>query len=103
MSAEPLILRGQIVRLANRGVFKIGVVIGPSRTPGKVRVCPWQNASRSWSQPQAEDVAHLERLIFSSTRTPRELAVIRRAQKAVAERGEIAWSGGTLAVRKIEP
>lgn len=101
MSA-PLILRGQLVRLANRGVFKLGVVLGPSKVPGKARICVWQNVSRSWSQPQAEDATWLDR-IFPEMRTARERAVIRRAQKSVAERGEVAWSGGAQSFRKVEP
>lgn len=93
---------GQLVRLADRRVFKLGVVVGPSKTPGKIRMCPWQNASRSWSKPQAEDAAHLEKIYLSAI-SPRERAVVRRAQKAVATRGEVAWQGGALATRKVEP
>jgi hypothetical protein len=101
MSAQ-LILRGQLVRLANRSMFKLGVVIGPSKAPGKVHICVWQNASRAWSQPQAEDAKWLDRL-FPGMRTAREREVIRRAQKSVADRGEVAWSGGAQALRKVEP
>lgn len=93
---------GQIVRLTNRSVFKIGLVIGPSKVPGKIRVCPWQNASRSWSEPQAESTAHVERITVP---TPREYTVVRRAAKQAAkqveERGEVAWSGGAIALKKV--
>ena len=99
MNNLDLILKGQLVRLTNRSVFKIGVVIGPSKVPGKIRVCPWQNASRSWSQPQAEDLANVHKIAVDHT--PRELGVVRRAQKTVADRGEVAWSGGAHALKKV--
>jgi hypothetical protein len=94
------ILKGQLVRLSNRGVFKIGLVIGPSKAPGKIRVCPWQNASRSWSQPQAEHTTSIHTM-HEVDLSPREMGVVRRAQKAVADRGEVTWSGGALALRKV--
>ncbi len=93
---------GQIVRLTDRVVFKIGVVVGPSQTGGKLRVSPWQNGSRSWSQPQAIDAKWVER-IFPDALSARERAVIRRAQKTVATHGEVAWSGGALAMGKVAP
>lgn len=46
--------RGTIVSLGNRSVFKLGVVLGPSRKPGKVRVRVWSYSSKSWSNPKAE-------------------------------------------------
>lgn len=98
MNVLDQIPKGMLVRLANRSVFKIGVVIGPSRATGKIRVCPWQNASRSWSEPQAERTANVARIEVS---TPREYAVVRHAAKNVEERGEVTWSGGAIALRKV--
>lgn len=92
---------GQIVRLSDRTVFKIGVVVGPSTTNGKFRVAPWQNSSRTWSRPQAIDAKWIER-IFASALSARERAVVKRAQKVVAQRCEVAWSGGALAMSKVD-
>ena len=102
MNANDLVLKGQIVRLAGRTVFKIGVVIGPSKAPGKARVVAWQNASRSWSRPSAEAVKSLDR-IFLSTLSDRERVVVSRAQKAVRDVGGISHSGGAEAIRRIVP
>lgn len=98
MNNLDLILKGQLVRLTNRNVFKIGLVIGPSKVPDKIRVCPWQNASRSWSEPQAESMDHVARIQVPTTR---EYTVVHRAAKNVEERGEVTWSGGALALRKV--
>ena len=92
---------GQLVRLVSRDVFKLGVVLGVVQ-PGKVRVCPWQNSSRTWSSPKEEDVRLLVR-VFPSALSARECGIVRRAQREVAARGEVSWNGGTLAVRKVEP
>jgi len=103
LSKERFGLRpGQLIRLADRRVFKLGVVVGPSLVPGKIRVSPWQNASRSWSQPQAEDAAHLEAIHLSAI-SPRERGVVRRAQREVARHGKVAWSGGALTVSRVAP
>jgi hypothetical protein len=42
---------GRIVVLGDRNVFKLGIILGPSRVDGKARVCSWSNAARSWSNP----------------------------------------------------
>jgi hypothetical protein len=93
---------GQIVRLTDRSVFKLGVVIGKSLVIGKVRIASWQNASRSWSHPQAEDFEHLEKISLEAL-SSRERAVVRRAQKAVAGLSGVSWGGGAMAIRRIEP
>lgn len=40
---------GEIVQLFRSHSFKLGVVLGPSRSPGKTRVCSWIATSRRFS------------------------------------------------------
>lgn len=74
--------RGTIVSLGNRSVFKLGVVIGESRKPGKVRVRVWSYASRSWSNPTAE---RADSMVDAATLT--DLTPWQRTTLAAARRG----------------
>ena len=52
---------GQFVRDCTRAALKVGIVIGPSKIGGKVRVCHWRpHASTYWSSPVAVAEARLE-------------------------------------------
>lgn len=56
MLVDPVVSPSQIGRIVVRndcGMFKLSVVLGPSRTAGKVRVRTWQNSTQTWSHPFA--------------------------------------------------
>lgn len=40
---------GRIVHLTKCSAFKLAVVLGPSRVPGKLRVQTYSHAARGWS------------------------------------------------------
>lgn len=98
MSTE-LVLRGQIMRVLRRGLFKIGIVIGPSLAPNKVRVCVWSNAARTWSKPQPIAIDRLLHIQMAKL-TRRELAVVSHALESVALRaGEVVWKDGAAMIQ----
>ena len=44
---------GRIVVLTRCTAFKLAIVLGPSRVPGKLRVMTYSHAARGWSRPHA--------------------------------------------------
>lgn len=74
--------RGTIVSLGNRSVFKLGVVIGASRKPGKVRVRVWSYSARSWSNPKAERVDSMTDVSKLSNLTPWQRTTLAAAERA---------------------
>lgn len=43
--------RCRIVVLTSCSAFKLAIVLGPSRVPGKLRVQTYSHAARGWSNP----------------------------------------------------
>lgn len=54
--------RGDLVLLGDRQVFKVGLVIGPSRVEGKLRVRSFSASAKAWSHPFTMEVAKLGQL-----------------------------------------
>lgn len=70
---------GDLVVLGDRSVFKVGVVLGSSRTPGKTRVKSFSTSARSWSNPLALRDDLVQPLPAPEARTARQRTVIRAA------------------------
>ena len=43
----------EIARLTPPAQRKVYLVLGPSRVPGKIRICTWSHAAKDWSLPYA--------------------------------------------------
>jgi hypothetical protein len=81
---------GRVVVLGDRSVFKLGIILGPSRVAGKARVCSWSDAARSWSNPFTMDWSKLSDVYTAlgdagqagNLNRSRRFAVARRASAA---------------------
>lgn len=62
-------------------LFKLAVVLSPSRVPGKARVRVWLDAPRRWSTASAVHLAKLSP-IDECQLSPRHAAVLNRAREA---------------------
>ena len=74
-------LYGRVHQLTNRSVFKLGLVVGPSRACGKVRVRPWSAAQRSFCGVQVEDLGNVA-AVDAARLTARQRAVYQQARAA---------------------
>jgi hypothetical protein len=75
---------GDIVTETTRlteGQRKVYLVLGPSRKPGKIRVCTWSHASKDWSQPYAA-------LADIYSPAPEDWPQTKAVKKYLANRGE---------------
>lgn len=82
---------GRVVVLGGRNVFKLGIILGPSRATGKARVCSWSNQAKSWSTPFTMHWVELHDLYGNMASTDdqqertRRMAVARRASAAAVK------------------
>lgn len=81
---------GDLAVLGGRSVFKVGLVLGPSRTPGKTRVQSFSSSARTWSSPLALADHLVQPLPAPEARTARQRTVIRLAVlSSAAERRDL--------------
>lgn len=86
---------GLLVGDRRNGAFKVIIVIGPSKKPGRFRVATWSDNARSWSGARTADPNDLCTLTSLSP-TPRQRRTIQHAFDAIKTSLEIKvpWNGG---------
>lgn len=70
---------GSLCQLGDRNVFKVGYVLGASRSPGKTRVCSYSASADAWSNAFAITDDHVMPLPERDARTAWQRRVIERA------------------------
>lgn len=70
---------GSLCQLGDRSVFKVGYVLGSSRSPGKTRVRSYSASADAWSNAFAITDDHVLPLPARDTRTAWQRRVIERA------------------------
>ncbi len=80
---------GRIIRLVERGAFKVGVIVGCSVTSSKLRVRIWSTNGRTWSKPQTFDLANVEQALMAEANSARERHVLKSALKSALAGGHL--------------
>jgi hypothetical protein len=83
---------GRIVVRMDCAMFKLGIVLGPSRSAGKTRIRTWLNATRSWGAPHSVVSRWLDTVGDDQAKRPPGEAARRR--KVVARAIEASMGAG---------
>lgn len=88
---------GQICRDLTCKRFKIIIILGPSRRPGKLRVCSWQSSNEPsgghWSEPRVRIESQLGFLGPDFDLTSRRGQVVSAAKRTIVN-GLVRWQVG---------